>query len=507
MSEKTMGQYMTPVRIVKMILDSIGYTGKELLSKKIFEPSFGTGNFLVEIVSRIIEYSKKEGKSESDICFLIKQNVFGVEKDEELYGEAISRLNSLLESENIEKIDWSENLICGDTLSEYERFAGSMDYVVGNPPFVRIHNLDEVTMQQRDKFKFSSGMTDMYVIFYEIGIRLLNKTGKIGYISPNSFIRNSSQKKFREYLVKNNYVSAIYDFKQSKLFCNADTYTCICILDMDKKAKDFVYREYSMYEMLFENKLSVEYLNQYLSSTDNIKFLDANAALPCKLPDIAVVQNGISTNLDSVYVIKAFSDAELQNEYTEKTSLHDNRTLYFKDKKEKIRKIESAILRRCVKESRYEGTIGNTYIIFPYRNNKPLTEKEIKKEYPKAFAYLYSFKEDLEKRNMEKNVEWFLYARSQGLKNIDKKKIIFKHIMKKDIKNIELHILDEDVVVYSGLYIIAKEGYGIDYLHSVLHSEDFAKYCILTGYDKSSGYISVSSNILKKFGVEKKAPH
>lgn len=506
MSEKTMGQYMTPVKIVKTILDSVGYTGNEFLSKKIFEPSFGTGNFLIEIVSRVIEYAKKEGKSESDICFLIKQNVFGIEKDEQLYGEAISRLNSLLKAANIEDIDWSENLICGDTLTEYERFAGSMDYVVGNPPFIRIHNLDDVTMQQRNKFKFSSGMTDMYVIFYEIGIRLLNKTGKMGYISPNSFIHNASQKKFMEYLVKNNYVSAIYDFKQSKIFCNADTYMCICILDMDKKEKSFVYREYSMYEMLFENKLSIEYLNKYLSSMDNIKFLDTNATLPCKLSDIAVVQNGISTNLDAVYVLTLFSDTGLKNEYKENPCTAKNMTLYFRDKKGNVREIESNILRRCVKESRYEGTIGNTYIIFPYRNNKPLTEKEIKKEYPKAFAYLSSFKEDLEKRNMGKNIEWFLYARSQGLKNIDKKKIIFKHIMKKDIKNLELHVLAEDVVVYSGLYITAKEGYGIDYIYTVLHSEDFAKYCTLVGYDKSSGYISVSSNILKKFGVEKKAP-
>ena len=59
---KTEGQVFTPVGIVSMILDSVKYTGKTVLTKSIMEPSFGKGVFLIEIVSRIIHEGKAEGK-------------------------------------------------------------------------------------------------------------------------------------------------------------------------------------------------------------------------------------------------------------------------------------------------------------------------------------------------------------------------------------------------------------------------------------------------------------
>ena len=61
---KTEGQVFTPVGIVSMILDSVKYTGKTVLTKSIMEPSFGKGVFLIEIVSRIIHEGKAEGKTE-----------------------------------------------------------------------------------------------------------------------------------------------------------------------------------------------------------------------------------------------------------------------------------------------------------------------------------------------------------------------------------------------------------------------------------------------------------
>mgnify|MGYP000937748576 CR=1 FL=1 len=66
-SRKEKGQYMTPKRIVVMILDDIGYAGDEVLTKKIMEPSFGDGAFLSEIVKRIIKEGQKQSLSEKEI--------------------------------------------------------------------------------------------------------------------------------------------------------------------------------------------------------------------------------------------------------------------------------------------------------------------------------------------------------------------------------------------------------------------------------------------------------
>ena len=191
-SRKEKGQYMTPEKIVVIILDDIGYAGDEVLTKKIMEPSFGDGAFLSEIIKRIIKTGRKQSLSKEEISDIIQNNVFGIEKDEKIYKKAIGRLNGILEEYKIPKIEW-KNLINGDTLTEWEKHKEKYDYVVGNPPFVRIHNIPEGYRGIVKSFQFSDGMADLYVIFYEIGINMLGENGKLGFISPNTFIRNASQ--------------------------------------------------------------------------------------------------------------------------------------------------------------------------------------------------------------------------------------------------------------------------------------------------------------------------
>ena len=207
------------------------------------------------------------------------------------------------------------------------------------------------------QFQFVDGMIDLYIVFYEIGINLLNDKGKLGYISPNSFMKNSSQKKFRNYLIDNKYISAIYDFKTSKIFQDADTYTCICILNKNKNRTDFSvdYKEYSMYKVVVENKFSFEYFaNQLhdnpwnLSSDEDIKFLEKNRNLPIKISNMAIVQNGIATNRDAVYVIHTYCNKELTEEYCGKHT-DKKKIVYFEDKSGNIKEIESTILHRCIK--------------------------------------------------------------------------------------------------------------------------------------------------------------
>lgn len=500
-SRKEKGQYMTPEKIVVMILDDIGYAGDEVLTKKIMEPSFGDGAFLSEIVKRIIKEGQKQSLPEEEISGIIQNNVFGIEKDEKIYKKAIGRLNSILEEYKIPKIEW-KNLINGDTLTEWEKHKEKYDYVVGNPPFVRIHNIPEGYRDIVKSFRFSDGMADLYVIFYEIGINMLGENGKLGFISPNTFIRNTSQQKFRDFLIKNEYISAIYDFGASKIFPDADTYTCICMIDKDKK-ENIKYKEYNMYQPVSENVIDFEHLKNNMTghpwnfgSADDMKFLEEINNRPKRISDIVTVQNGIVTNRDYIYIIQAYTDKELTKPYAGK-----GETVYFKDKAGKVHEIESAILRRCVKASKYEGKTDNTYIIFPYAE-APISEDRLKKEFPKTYAYLDSYRDELAKRDMDKNVNWFLFGRSQGIQNSGLKKVVFKHIIDKNNPKIEPFMLDEDVVVYSGRYITAETEKSLQKAYDIFKSEEFARYCALVGKDKAGGYVDVSTKAVKEFGVD-----
>ena len=547
-NQKTEGQYMSPPGIVDMTLDGVGYTGKNILSSKIIEPSFGDGAFLSKIVQRILSEGKEAGLSMQEISDVIKISVFGIEKDEELYSSALNKLKCLMEENGLPCIDWTSNLLCGDALSLYRQFEGRMDFVVGNPPYIRIHNIPRSQRNEIKYFQFTKGMADLYVIFFEIGISMLNAVGKLGYISPNSFLKNTSQRDFRNFLAENEYISAIYDFKNSKIFENADTYTCICILDKNRKESSVEYREYSMYQKVTENHIPYHYFSEQLKdrpwclhSDIDMAFLEANRSRPVKVSDIAVVQNGIATNKDEVYIIRVFEDISLDAPYMGKVS-GNKKTVYFKDKSGMIWPIESTILHRCVKASKYSGMMDNTYIIFPYmkaqklecftendknvaERYKPMAEDELAQNYPDTYRYLSSFRSELENRNMDKNAAWFLFGRSQGLQNIGKKKIVFKHIIAKDCPAVKPYMLDEDVAVYSGIYITARTDVSskirtaeeakesgnavfdktiydryLSELYDIFGSCDFARYCTLVGKDQAGGYISISAKMVKQYG-------
>ena len=159
--KKKEGQYMTPDGIVSMILNNIGYTENHVLTRKIMEPSFGDGAFLINIVQRIISEGTRTGLSKQQITDIIQANVFGIEKDKILYQKTLERLNSLLAVYDIPEIQWEKNLTCGDTLIECKKHIGKYDYVVGNPPFVRVHNIPDEYRDVVKQFQFVDGMIDL----------------------------------------------------------------------------------------------------------------------------------------------------------------------------------------------------------------------------------------------------------------------------------------------------------------------------------------------------------
>lgn len=533
------GQVFTPSEIVKLMLDEVGYTSENVLGKTIMEPSFGNGAFIIEIVSRIIKESEIRGKTAEETKQIIEQSVYGIEQDEGLYNEAIERLNNLLTEHSITPPKWS-NLLLGDTMLLYNNFIDKFDYCVGNPPYVRIHNIEQLYRNTLRNFTFASGTTDLYIIFYELGIRMIKRgSGKLAYITPNSFLKNASQRRFRNYLINQGLLTAIYDFKTSKIF-DADTYTCICILDNNLKfgINDVIeYREYDMYTAVVQDKLSYEYFRNYLqdipwalSSASNIEFLQRNAERPIKVKDIAIVQNGIATNKDSIFIGRAWLDKECVQPYFGKHT-DKGRIVYFNGYG-----VESTLLHRCIKGSKYDGTASNLYILYPYHNDEAAlsvindngvsieasyiayTEDELNEIFPNAYKYLLAHKAELMERDIAENTDWFIFGRSQGLVNSGYKKLVFKHIVNK-ASPLNIYMVDEDVIVYAGVYItldtanfITNELYfkhfnsyqydkELQNVQSVLSDDDFKKYCLLVGKDMQGGYVYLSSEPIKNYGT------
>lgn len=468
-------QIFTPSIIVNKMLDEIGFNDESVLYKRILEPSFGDGVFLVEIVRRICKICLDKRLD----TFKALSYVYGIEIDDNLYNITISKLNSVLNYYGLDSYNW-ENLRNSNSL--YDKFDCKFDYVVGNPPYIRIHDISSEDREKLSEYKFFTGLVDMYILFYELGINYLEDNGKLIYIAPNSYMRNKSQENFRNYLLENNLLETVWDYGGIKVFDNVSVYVAITKLVKNRESNTFKY--ISMKDILLEDYSNIvnstEYIDKkwiFYNSSDSL-FLEDIGKRKHFLGDYIDVQYSICTNANSVYVVD----------------------------KGQASKLEKELVRPVVKSPVLDDS---KFIIFPYEfiDNRyiPISEDIMKEKYKNTYQYFLDNKEKLINRNMDKSsLVWYQYGRSQGLVNGDKEKVAFKHILSLNSKKVEYMWCDRNTLIYSGLYISLRDNTSFTYerLKEILDSEDFHRYLLLLGKNKAGGYKEVSADIVKSYKID-----
>jgi hypothetical protein len=78
-------------------------------------------------------------------------------------------------------------------------------------------------------------MADLYVDFFECGVRLLRPAGTLGYISNNSLLNSGFGENLRRYLLANTCIRHRIDVAETKVF-EAITGPCVICLTRDKAA-------------------------------------------------------------------------------------------------------------------------------------------------------------------------------------------------------------------------------------------------------------------------------
>lgn len=475
--KKDLGQVFTPEWVVELMLDELGYSDDVALTSRVLEPSCGEGVFLVAAAKRLIQAGRKAQLTDEVIAAHLAGNLHGVEYDDEVLQTTRKNLDDLAAQYGITDVSW--NLTHNDAL--LVKGYGSYDFVIGNPPYIRVHNMDDTLRAHVKQFAMSTGTTDLYIIFFELGLKWLNSQGKLAYIAPNSWLKNASQKSFRAEVINNKKLHSIINYGAVPVFGKeASTYTAITILDNASQMETIRYVENGIKEpwtSFTSYEDFTEYTGEPLSfvSPEDQLFMHERKRYKRFLGDLSNIQNGVATLRD-----KAFLGAPVD--------------------------AEQAITLPVVKASTYKGEILTNRIIFPYVADgdkvRGLSEEELI-QHTKAHAYLLTHKEDLETRDSDKSALWFHYGRSQGIGNMLKEKLVFSHVVHPDQKNIKAFILPMETVVYSGLFITATaEGLSLEQIKEVIESEDFCRYVKLTGKDMSGGYKTFGAKNVKAFTVQ-----
>jgi hypothetical protein len=106
---------------------------------------------------------------------------------------------------------------------------GGFDAVIGNPPYVRQELLgDEIKRALRAGYTAYDGMADLYVFFFEQGLRLLRPGGRLSYVITNKWLRAGYTEALRDLLATTTQVEFIADFGHAKhFFPDADVFPSV----------------------------------------------------------------------------------------------------------------------------------------------------------------------------------------------------------------------------------------------------------------------------------------
>ncbi|MBK8143866.1 MAG: N-6 DNA methylase [Bacteroidetes bacterium] len=237
----------------KQLFDTLQTYSNWLLQITIIDPACGSGAFLNQALEYLINEHKwiselEANVTDSSIVFdvessILENNIFGVDINEESVeiaklslwlrtarkGRKLNSLNNNIKCGNslIDDVD-----IAGDKAFNWqEQFPhifekGGFDVVIGNPPYASgIFTTTEKHYLNRE-YSIAQYQLDLYVLFMQKGIDILNVNGFISYITPNSWLKNLMMSECRLLILNNLQLVTIIP-NLPNVFVDASVYSMI----------------------------------------------------------------------------------------------------------------------------------------------------------------------------------------------------------------------------------------------------------------------------------------
>ena len=289
---KKMGIYYTPSYITDYIVkNTVGEyikdkTIDEILNINIVDPACGSGSFLIRAFKELctaVEERLKKGERAKMVTFhsykdrlslsqkaaILSNCIYGVDLDEKAV--ELAQLNLLLRLLEEETPDTHkrllpnlrENIKCGNSLIDDPKVAGDkafkweaqfpdvfrsggFDVVIGNPPYIRIHQFNEKTKKAFSKYSSATGQYDIYVLFIEKSLNLLKEGGCLGFIVSNKFLVADYGIGLRKIILNKSKIRYLLDVSNLNIFKEASVYPLISIFE---KSNDRI--------QIIENKVAI----------------------------------------------------------------------------------------------------------------------------------------------------------------------------------------------------------------------------------------------------------
>lgn len=178
---KSSGAYYTPEKVVNELIDRLYENDANLKAKTICDPCCGTGNFLLSLGVKGIDYSNLYGQDIDPI------SVF------------LSRINIALMAPEMSALDIRSRIIVGNIY--FETFTQKFDIIVGNPPWGSDFS-EADALQCRRVFKTAIGKSiESYDLFVEKALSMLDHKGVLAFVLPEAILSVAAHDTVRRLII------------------------------------------------------------------------------------------------------------------------------------------------------------------------------------------------------------------------------------------------------------------------------------------------------------------
>lgn len=438
---KTLGQVFTPPYIVELMLNLP--QNQTLRNKKILEAGCGDGAFLTQIVRNYIKQYLQDSSDLSALKAELEQNIIGIDIDSEAIDKCRLKLDNIAQEFGLKDIEW--NLQNGDFLELWQGYKGQIDLMIGNPPYIRVHNLKENARKLS-----KGGMTDLYLIFFELGFECLKDGGSLTFITPSSWLNSRAGADLREKIKAQRHLVQLIDFAHERVFDNIATYSLISAFIKGKSCESVSVSDYKNGKII--NTRDIRYDSLFVKDMLFLGNTKYKGILELK-PSLQV-KNGFATLCDSFF----FGD--------------------FTDLKyPKIRAYKASNGKWCD-------------CIYPYN-----VMSEFDRPDGDVLERYKEYETRLKARDL-RGADWMEFGRSQGINDTYKRKIAFNTLIR-ETKDLRICEVEAGAGVYGGLYIVSD--LPLVEFERILRTDEFLGFVRSLGKYKNGGYYTFSSADLGRY--------
>ena len=448
----------------KRLLAQLQQYREWLLQITILDPACGSGAFLNAALRFLMDEHKLIDEMETKVSgysiqfqdvenSILENNLYGVDINEESVEIAQLALWLRTAKPHRKLNSLNQNIKCGNSLISdpavagekafnwQEQFPqvferGGFDVVIGNPPYVRIQgiksNQERESLYYESNFKSAKGRYDLYILFIEQGLKLINKTGVASYILPHNFMAGNLGAGIRELLSKNHSLEQIVHFGSYLVFEEALTYTCIIKLSQHNDIVKYTSinpKDLSTdiaFEDIDYSELGKEKWNLTDRSSQNV--LKRISIVDSHVYDFfSNVGRGIVTGMDDCFIMSGIIDCDTFKGYS-------------KALKQEVR-IESSLMKPILKGDgvhAYEPLNTDLFVLYPHIINAGRTEvipeDHLRSQYPQAYNYLLNFKDILVAKKIKYKTNpdyWYSLHNSRDMSLFCERKIITPYLANK----------------------------------------------------------------------------